>query len=43
MTVHIETPRNLNREQKEALKKFSEAIGEGNYEERKNFFRKFKK
>ncbi len=43
VTVHIETPRNLNREQKEALKKFSEAIGEGNYEERKNFFRKFKK
>ena len=38
VTVHIETPRNLSREQKEALKKFSEALGEGNYEERKNFF-----
>ena len=38
VTVHIETPRNLNREQKEALKRFSEALGEGNYEERKNFF-----
>ena len=43
MTVYIETPRNLNREQKEALKKFAEAVGENNYEERKSFFRKFKK
>ncbi len=43
VTVHIETPRNLSREQKEALKKFSEALGEGNYEERKNFFHKFKR
>ena len=43
VTVHIETPRNLNREQKEALKRFSEALGEGNYEERKNFFHKFKR
>ena len=43
VTVYIETPRNLNREQKEALKKFSEALGEGNYEERRNFFKKFKK
>ena len=42
-TVYIETPRNLNREQKEALKKFAETLGENNYEERKNFFRKFKK
>ena len=43
VTVYIETPRNLNREQKEALKKFAEAVGENNYEERKSFFRKFKK
>ena len=43
VTVYIETPRNLNREQKEALKKFAESVGEGNYEERKKFFRKFKK
>ena len=28
VTVTIETPRNLNREQKEALKKFSETLGE---------------
>ena len=43
VTVYIETPRNLNRAQKEALKKFAEAVGENNYEERKSFFRKFKK
>ena len=43
VTVYIETPRNLNRQQKEALKKFSETLNEGNYEERKSFFSKFKK
>jgi len=42
VTVYIETPRNLNREQKEALKKFSESLGEKNYKERKSFFDKFK-
>ena len=42
VTVNIETPRNLNREQKEALKKFSESLGEGNYEKHKNFFGKKK-
>ena len=43
VTVYIETPRNLNKEQKEALKKFAESVGDNNYEERKKFFRKFKK
>ena len=43
VTVYIETPRNLNREQKEAMRKFAETLGENNYEERKKFFRKFKK
>ena len=43
VTVYIETPRNLNKEQKEALKKFAESCGENNYEERKKFFKKFKK
>lgn len=43
VTVYIETPRNLNREQKDALKKFSQSLGEHNYEARKNFFSKFKK
>ena len=42
VTVNIETPRNLNREQKEALRKFSELLGEKNYEEHKGFFGKFK-
>ena len=43
VTVYIETPRNLNKEQKEALKKFAETVGENNYEDRKKFFKKFKK
>ena len=44
VTVNIETPRNLNREQKEALRRFSESLKEQNYEERKGFFNfKFKK
>ena len=43
VTVYIETHRNLNREQKEALKKFSSTLKENNYEERKSFFKKFKK
>ena len=43
VTVYIETPRNLSREQKEALKKFSQSLGEHNYEQRKSFFSKFKK
>ena len=40
VTVTIETPRNLNTEQKEALRKFSETVGENNYEKRKSFFKK---
>ncbi len=43
VTVNIETPRNLTREQKEALRKFSDTLKENNYEERKSFFKKFKK
>ena len=43
VTVYIETPRNLNREQKDALKKFSELLGEKNYDDGKGFFGKFKK
>ncbi len=43
VTVYIETPRNLTKEQKEALRKFGETLGESNYEERKSFFGKFKK
>ena len=40
VTVYIETPKNLNKEQKEALKKFAETMGESNYEEQKKFFKK---
>ena len=40
VTVTIETPRNLNKEQKDALRKFSETVGENNYEKRKSFFKK---
>ena len=43
VTVYIDTPKNLNKEQKEALKKFAETMGESNYEEQKKFFKKFKK
>ena len=43
VTVYIETPRNLTKEQKDALRKFSETLREGNYEQRKSFFGKFKK
>ena len=43
VTVYIETPKNLNKEQKEAMKKFAETMGESNYEEQKKFFKKFKK
>ena len=40
VTVTIETPRNLNKEQMEALRRFSETLGESNYEKRKSFFKK---
>ncbi len=40
VTVTIETPRSLNKEQKEALRRFSETLGENNYEKRKSFFKK---
>ena len=40
VTVYIETPRNLTKDQKEALKRFSESLGERNYEEKRGFFGK---
>ena len=43
VTVYIETTKNLNKEQKEALKKFAEAMGESETQGRKDFFKKFKK
>ncbi|WP_312939316.1 molecular chaperone DnaJ [Oscillibacter sp.] len=43
VTVYIETPKNLNKAQKEALIKFAESVGDSNYEDRKKFFKKYKK
>ena len=43
VTVTIETPRNLSKEQKDALRKFDATLGESNHEKQKNFFKKFKK
>ncbi len=43
VTVYIETPRNLSKEQREALKKFAEAMGDENYTEHKGLFGKGKK
>ena len=40
VTVNVETPRNLTREQKEALRTLSDMLGESNYEKRKSFFKK---
>ena len=43
VTVYIETPRDLNKEQKEALRKFAETMGDEDSGERKGFFGKSKK
>ncbi|MEA4813745.1 MAG: molecular chaperone DnaJ [Oscillospiraceae bacterium] len=43
VTVFVETPKNLNAEQRELLKKLGESLGENNYAESKSFFRKFGK
>lgn len=40
--INIETPQNLNREQKEALRKFEELTGERQYRKKKNFAEKVK-
>jgi molecular chaperone DnaJ len=40
VTVTLETPKGLTKAQKEALKNFSEMLGEGNYEKKKGFFKK---
>ena len=42
VTVTIETPKNLNKEQKDLLKKFADASGEETYAKRKSFFEKVK-
>ena len=40
VTVNIETPRSLNKEQKELLEKFAASLGEGNTKSRQSFFSK---
>ncbi len=40
--VYVEVPKNLNKTQKELLKKFEESLGESNYNKRKTFFEKVK-
>lgn len=42
VTVLVEVPSNLNKDQKTALKAFEDTLGEGNYEKRKGFFDKLK-
>jgi molecular chaperone DnaJ len=42
VTVVVETPKNLTKEQKDLLKKFSELSGEESTPKRKNFFEKMK-
>lgn len=42
VTVTVEVPRDLNKDQKAALKSFEETLGEANYEKRKGFFDKLK-
>ncbi len=41
ITVVVEIPRSLNREQKELLEKFAASCGEDNYNKRTKFFKKF--
>ena len=40
ITVNIETPKGLNKEQKELLEKFAASLGEGNTKSRQSFFSK---
>lgn len=42
ITVTVEVPKNLNKEQETALKTFEDTLGEKNYEKRKSFFEKLK-
>lgn len=42
LTVSVEVPKNLNKEQKEALQNFARLSNENNYKQHKNFFEKMK-
>ena len=43
VTVVVETPKNLNDEQKKLLRAFAESCGEKNLTKKTGFFKKFKK
>ena len=43
VTVNIETPKNLSKEQKDLLRKFDDLSGDRHYSKRKSFFDKVKK
>ena len=42
ITVQVEVPKNLNKEQKEILQQFASASKESNYKQNKSFFEKIK-
>jgi molecular chaperone DnaJ len=42
LTVNVEVPKNLTKEQKEALESFAKVSNENNYKQHKNFFEKMK-
>ncbi len=42
LTVNVEVPKNLSKEQKEALEYFAKVSNENNYKQHKNFFEKMK-
>ena len=42
VTVNVEIPKKMTREQKKALEAFEATMGDSNYEQRKGFFKKVK-
>ena len=42
VTVNVEIPKNLNKEQKEALEAFAKVSNDNNYKQNKSFFEKMK-
>ena len=42
VTINVEIPKNLNKEQKEALEAFAKVSNDNNYKQNKNFFEKMK-
>ena len=42
LTVNVEVPKNLNKEQKDALEAFAKVSNDNNYKQNKNFFEKMK-